>query len=263
MTRHCLAALVCRFWATATRRCRFRVVEISFECRPLGNPPFKHIPLLCDPTSTVLPLVQERRLGDIERYPDSDLLSFNNILPAIRVPDLTVLQSLSFVDFLWAELSEESRCCLKQLCQRVTSLSIHVFCAAEGLSSTELIQLLLAGKSLRKVSITNSGLSGGYPRHSSESYDSDGLAHRTRKVSSIASIRLSNSLHAYLPALLATFSFPHLTEVIIEGITLRELDDVMSFLRACSSTVEHLRLTFGPLLRGRGEDSPWKDIEGT
>lgn len=60
-------SLVCRIWSAAARRHRFRVVEISFEW-PRENQRFTPISLLCDPTSTVLPFVQEMHLTDSERY---------------------------------------------------------------------------------------------------------------------------------------------------------------------------------------------------
>ena len=46
----------------------------------------------------------------------------------------------------------------------------------------------------------------------------------------------------YLPALLATFSFPRLTEAVLKDVGREPLDDVMVFLRACSSTLERLRV---------------------
>ncbi|EPT01745.1 hypothetical protein FOMPIDRAFT_91593 [Fomitopsis schrenkii] len=82
-----------------------------------------------------------------------------------------------------------------QLCRRITSLSLHVFFAVEGVSSAELIQLLLAAKSLRKVRVTNSGLTGGQPHHPSESYDLDRLD-PARPISPITSIDLAGCVHA-------------------------------------------------------------------
>ena len=258
-------SLVCRLWSAAARRYRFRVVEISFEW-PRDGQRFTHIPLLCDPTSAVLPFVREIRFSDKERFLRNGIPSFNDILPAIRVSDLSMFQSLTIVDLTWGELSDESQRALIQLYQKITFLSINVWCAPEGISSTELIRILQVAKSLRKLCLINSGLSGGRPHHPSETHDLRRLDKQS--MSSITSIRITGScLCAYVPALLSTFSFPHLTEVALENLTRAAMTGVMSFLRVCSSTLEHLRLMFGALLNGfsteeyrRGET--WHDIEG-
>ena len=178
-----------------------------------------------------------------------------------------MLQSLTIVDFTWEELSEGSQRTLMQLCQKITSLSLHVWCAPEGVSSAKLIPLLQVGRSLRKLYLINSCISGGKPHHPSEAYDLN-RPDSAQAMSSITSISITGScLGAYVPALLSAFTFPRLTEVALEYITQKTLNSVMSFLRACSPTLEHLRLTVGGLLRGSDTESTrqhelWNDNEG-
>lgn len=77
-------SLACRLWSAATRRHRFRVVEISFEW-PRDGQRLTHISLLCDPTSAVLPLVRGKCFKDRDHDPtgsNTGLPFFNDILPS-------------------------------------------------------------------------------------------------------------------------------------------------------------------------------------
>lgn len=101
-------SLVSRVWSVTTRRHRFRTVTISG--REYGSP---STALLCDPTSTILPFVHKIRFEEgidlKKRYEYHDVrLSghmtenhgtpfLDDILPKIRTPDLTTLQSLEIV----------------------------------------------------------------------------------------------------------------------------------------------------------------------
>ncbi|KAH9914684.1 uncharacterized protein B0H18DRAFT_1044225 [Fomitopsis serialis] len=158
-------ALVCRTWRPAARQHRFNVVRITPQTNE--REPRESPLLLSDPSSTILPYV--RRIDLVEGVVPKSVVQFipaiqspsdaaqyggiawlDDILPTIRVHDLTALQWLDLLELCWEELSADSRANLKYLCRRLTTLR-HFTCSQDNPARrcALAVELLDASPSLR------------------------------------------------------------------------------------------------------------------
>lgn len=250
-------SLVCRVWSVIARSHLFRTVTIT--AREDGLP--ASTSLLCDPSSTILPLVRTirfeegvdfshwyRQAGPATMYmadesDRSEIPFLDEVLSTIRIRDLTALHTLEIVDLTWEDLSFDSRTSLIELCRPIASLSL--FCElGEGITPSGFVELMNAVTGvahLRKLYIARYVASETQPIERGDA----------KAILPLTSLTMdSRSIPSFLPGLSSAFTLPHITDLVLRGIDTDTISDVLSLLRGCASSVEHLQLSFDYLLIG-------------
>ncbi|KAH9914681.1 uncharacterized protein B0H18DRAFT_1125342 [Fomitopsis serialis] len=249
-------SLVCRFWLPSARRHHFR--EFIVKPRSDARLP-SHALLLSDPTSTVLPYI--RRLYIEEGVSKEDwnqfrrLLQttemnpwFNDILPSIRVHDLTAMQHLTIHNAVWSNLSDESRCSLASLCQRLVALRLFCIDAVGGIPHASVAELLTAATTLRQLSL--------FCTPDMEDVDTtpqdddavptrpDAQTNAPKHSLALRSYSVDGPLCSHLPAFLDAFSPSELEDVTLGSLNESNIRQAISFLKSCSERLVHLSLKF-------------------
>lgn len=247
-------SLVCRALSPTCRIHRFR--EVKVNPRSVGRP--QTASLLCDPTSTVLPYVH--RLVLIEGLPETDLdreerhsitldpavgstaYWLDNVLPEMRIRELTALKSLFVRAIQWESLSSSSRNSLVELCSRLHSLEVITW-EASDIPRAAVIELLCAATLLKHFALR-------LPEQIfTPPPDPDKApSQRADAPPTLMSVELDNTVGWCSQALLLHFSALHITKASLRGVGLYDVKGALSFLVLSSASLQHLSLEL---------DDPW------
>jgi len=259
-------ALVCRTWRPTARQHRFEVVRITpqlTEREPRESPL-----LLSDPSSTILPYVRRIHLVEgmvpkpvaelipaihspSDAAPYGGIAWLDDILPTIRVHDLTALQWLDLIELRWDELSADSRTNFKYLCQRLTTLR-HFTCYTDGpvRRCAFAIELLDISPSLRAFTFHYSTSTGGsasalanaQPLDLTPYYDMRKTAHPLTKLT------ITGYLGPIITCLNIVHPNLHLEELSLATISPDDEAAVISLLQSCAETLTYLSLLYSKAL---------------
>ncbi|TFY52443.1 hypothetical protein EVJ58_g10015 [Rhodofomes roseus] len=169
----------------------------------------------------------------------------DDILPTIRVDDLTALRYLDLLEIRWDELTAASRTSLKRLCRNVTMLQHFSSSTIQAGGSVLALELLLASPSLRVFTF-----------ESSENSDGLNLAPPQRPLN----VALYSNMPKVTPPLTRLSVKGHLGEVLaglqlvcpkmpLEDLTLAKItqedeDLAISFAQSCADTLTNLSLEY-------------------
>ena len=252
-------SLVCRDWCPTARMHRFH--EIKIKPRPGGPPPAAS--LLCDPTSTVLPYV--RRLDILEGLPASreggedhnekplasgdSMTTFwlDDILPVMRIHELTALESVSLGRLRWDILSHRSRDGIMELCRRIRSLKLSCWVLGDTPCSA-VLQMLSAATTLQRFELLNHWIHPALLRE-----DELPIPPVPGPALVLHSLCISDVANLYLPALQRYFMTIRVSEVVLSSVVTVDMEVVASFLNSCAPSLERvtLRIALPSLRRGR------------
>ena len=209
--------------------------------------------LLCDPTSTVLPYI--RSLILVEGLPDDDLdrddrdpitrtpavdstvYWFNNVLPEIRINDLTALESLSLEALQWESLLSTSRRSIARLCRQLRSLQVVTWDSLD-IPCIAVIQLLSAAPSLEHLALR-------LPEQDIiPPIDPDELPPRSNANATLVldSFKIDNAVGCYLEGLPRHYSTLRITKLSLRGVGKNDVRAFIPFVRLCETSLQHLSL---------------------
>lgn len=174
----------------------------------------------------------------------------DDVLPMIRTCDLTALWHLEIMDLEWVKLSAESRRALFELCRPIISLSLSYVRQRQGLSSSELVELLngVAEVSSPRTAVHLNPLPNRHWYAPSDNIPPP----PTKALLPLKSFTLDRyCVTLVLPQLLAVFTVPLITNLAFRVMLgPDDIGHVVSLLRGCASKSESLRLGFNDLFLG-------------